>query len=58
MANFMARIWARRLEAGTQEWASCPPRYKEQTKAVLLQDVEDNIISRNRYKEITGEDFE
>lgn len=58
MANYMARIWARRLEAGTQEWANCPTRYKEQTKAVLKQDVEDNIISKDRYKEITGEDFE
>lgn len=58
MANYMARIWARRLEAGTQEWANCPTRYKEQTKAVLLRDVADNIISKDRYKEITGEDFE
>lgn len=58
MANYMARIWARRLEAGTQEWANCPTRYREQTKAVLKQDVADNIISRDRYKEITGEDFE
>ena len=58
MANFMARIWARRLEAGTQEWANCPTRYREQTKAVLKQDVTDGIISNVRYKEITGEDFE
>lgn len=58
MANFMARIWARALERGTQKYADCPVRYKEQTKAVLLQDVADNIISRDRYKEITGEDFE
>ena len=58
MATFMARIWARRLEAGTQEWAKWPTRYKEQTKAVLLRDVADNIISKDRYKEITGEDFE
>ena len=58
MANFMARIWARRLEAGTQEWTKCPTRYKEQTKAVLKQDVADGIISNARYKEITGEDFE
>lgn len=56
MANFMARIWARRLEAGTQEWANCPTRYKEQTKAVLKQDVADNIISKDRYNEITGEE--
>lgn len=56
MANFMARIWARALERGTQKYADCPVRYKEQTKAILKQDVEDNVISADKYKEITGEE--
>lgn len=56
MANFMARIWARGLERGTQKYADCPVRYKEQTKAILKQDVEDNVISADKYKEITGEE--
>lgn len=56
MANFMARIWVRRLEAGTQKFESCPTRYKEQVKTILKQDVEDNVISADKYKEITGEE--
>lgn len=56
MANFMARIWARSLERGTQKWEDCPTRYKEQTRSVLKQDVEDGVISKDKYTEITGEE--
>lgn len=56
----MNRIWANRLEAGTQVWASVPNSRKEAVDAVLRQDVEigKNGMTAARYKEITGKDYE
>lgn len=53
----MARIWANRLEAGTQVWASVPAGRREAVKAVLRQDVADHRITAERYQEITGEGY-
>lgn len=54
---FMARIWKRRLEDGTQEFSKCPTRYKNQVRELLKQDVKDGIIRAEDYKTITGEDY-
>ena len=56
----MNRIWANRLEAGTQEWADCPDNRKAAVDAILRQDVADNKngMTPERYQEITGKDYE
>ena len=54
----MNRIWATRLEAGTQIWADVPESRKSAVDAILRQDVADGIITAERYKEITGNDYE
>lgn len=53
----MARIWANRLEAGTQVWASCPASRHEDVKAIMRQDVADgkNGMTAEKYYEICGE---
>ena len=50
----MNRIWANRLEAGTQIWANCPPSRHDAVQAILLEDVENNIITQEKYNEILG----
>ena len=54
----MNRIWANRLEAGTQRWADCPDSRKDAVDAILRQDVEDGKITAERYTEITGFKYE
>lgn len=54
----MNRIWANRLEAGTQIWTDVPESRKSAVDAILRQDVADGIITAERYKEITGNDYE
>lgn len=56
----MNRIWANRLEAGTQVWASVPNSRKEGVKAILREDVQNhhNGMTPERYEEITGEPYE
>lgn len=53
----MDRIWANRLEAGTQKWADCPDSRKENVDAILREDVEAGKITAERYEEITGEAY-
>lgn len=50
----MDRIWANRLEAGTQQWGDCPDSRKAAVDAIMRQDVEDGKITAERYTEITG----
>ncbi len=52
------RIWANRLAAGTKTWAECPASRKPGVDAVLRQDVEDNVITAERYTEITGKEYQ
>ena len=54
----MNRIWANRLEAGTQNWADCPESRKSAVDAILRQDVADGKITAERYTEITGFKYE
>lgn len=56
----MNRIWANRLEAGTQVWASVPQSRRAAVKAILHDDVETghNGMTAERYEEIVGEPYE
>ncbi len=54
----MNEIWANRLVAGTKSWAECPASRKAGVKAVLAGRVEREIITAEKYTEITGEEYE
>lgn len=53
----MNRIWANRLEAGTQSWADCPAIRKSAVLALMRQDVAAGKITQERLDEIIGEDL-
>jgi hypothetical protein len=55
----MNRIWANRLEAGTQSWTSVPASRKAAVREILRGDAETgyNSMTPDRFKEITGEDY-
>lgn len=53
----MDRIWANRLEAGTQRWADCPDSRKAAVAALLREDVATGKLTPERYGEITGEEL-
>lgn len=51
-------IWANRLIAGTKAWAEMPASRRAGVKAELAKRVADGEIDAERYKEITGEDYD
>ncbi len=53
----MNEIWANRLIAGTKLWTDMPASRQNSVKAILAQRVADDIISAERYEEITGEKY-
>lgn len=53
----MAKIWKNRIVAGTQIFTDCPDRYKDKVIELLQQDVKDEKITAERYKELTGLDY-
>lgn len=48
----MAKIWVKRLEAGTQLFSECPYKYRNDVLALLEEDVQNGKITRERYNEI------
>ena len=55
--TIMAKIWRNRLEAGTQVWADCPEKYRDEVKRLLKLDVVIGKITPERYEEIVGEPY-
>lgn len=53
----MAKIWHKRILAGTQDYANCPIKYRVEVKEMLIEDVEVGIITAEQYEEITGEPY-
>lgn len=53
----MNRIWANRLEAGTQAWAICPASRKAAVKEILRADVAAGVITAQQYTAITDEAY-
>ena len=51
----MAKIWRNRLIDGTQKFSDCPAKYREQVLALLRKDVENGVITEERYQEIIEE---
>jgi hypothetical protein len=54
----MDRIWANRLIAGTKTWAEMPASRRAGVKRELAKRVVNGEIDAERYKEITGEDYD
>jgi hypothetical protein len=54
----MDKIWANRLVAGTKTWAEMPASRRTGVKRELAKRVTDGEITAERYKEITGEDYD
>ena len=50
----MAKIWRNRIEAGTQEFAKCPAKYKGDVLSLMREDVENGVISAEEFKKLTG----
>lgn len=53
----MDKIWANRLIACTKEWAEMPTSRRAGVKRELAKRVVNGEIDADRYKEITGEDY-
>ena len=53
----MDKIWANRLIACTKEWAEMPTSRRPGVKRELAKRVVNGEIDAERYKEITGEDY-
>ncbi len=54
MASAIANIWKKRIVAGTQLFSKCPVRYKGEVKTLLLEDVENGILTEEEYNDIIG----
>lgn len=48
----MARIWANRLEAGTQKYSEVPAKYLDQVNQYLLDDLRSGKITEEEYNNI------
>jgi hypothetical protein len=51
----MAKIWRNRLIDGTQKFSDCPARYRDAVLALLRADVENGVITQERFDEIISE---
>lgn len=54
MASAIAKIWRNRIEVGTQEFAKCPAKYKNEVLALMREDVANGIITEEQFFELTG----
>lgn len=54
----MDKIWANRLVAGTKTWEEMPASRRADVKRELAKRVSEGEITAERYKEITGEDYD
>ena len=50
-------IWANRLIAGTKTWAEMPASRRTAVMRELTKRVTEGEITAERYKEITGEEY-
>lgn len=48
----MAKIWRNRIIAGTQVFSKCPQRYKDDVLYLLQQDVDDGVITQEKFEEL------
>lgn len=53
----VAKIWRNRIIAGTKTYDECPAKYKGMVLEFLRADVAAGIITAEKFKELTGEDY-
>lgn len=53
----MAKIYWRTIKRGTRTFEDVPENLKEEVKELARQDVEDGVITKEQYTEITGEAY-
>lgn len=53
----MAKIWRNRIIAGDKLYSDCPSIYKKAVKELLKADVAEGTITKEQYKDFTGEDY-
>ncbi len=53
----MNEIWANRLVAGTKMWTEIPEFRKREVKMILAERVKCEVITAEKYAEITGEKY-
>ena len=53
----MAKIYWRTIKRGTRTLAEVPANLKEEVKVLAKQDVINNVINEDQYKEFIGEDY-
>lgn len=53
----VSKVWHRRILAGTQNYADCPLKYKGEVKELLIEDVQNGVITEAQYENITGEPY-
>ena len=51
----IAKIWRNRIEAGTQEFSKCPAKYKNDVLKLMREDVVNEVITKEKFEELTGE---
>ena len=53
----VAKVWHRRILAGTQQFSDCPLKYKGDVRTLLIEDVQTGVITVEQYENITGEPY-
>ena len=53
----LAKVWWKRIKAGTQNYNDCPQKYKADVKELAIEDVENGVITAEEYEELIGEPF-
>ena len=53
----MERIWKNRIIAGTRTFRGCPDQYKDGVVLLLREEVENGILSVDRFEELTDIEF-
>ena len=53
----MAKIWRNRIEAGDQQFADCPEKYKNDVLYLMSKDVENGVITAEQFEEMTGQPY-
>jgi len=53
----MPKIWRNRIEAETQRFEDCPAYYRDKVLELMRADVENNVISKEKFEELTGEKY-
>ena len=57
MVNPIAKSYWRLIKAGRKEYNVVPNNVKEDVLTLAMQDIDNGVITKEQYKEITGEEY-